>query len=90
MRHNETVTIAEWRRYVSPALVNDLVGGRPAEIKAYIETRADVAAHHEKYGLRPGINRVPLVSVKLEVPELPEEAKAELSEDELSEEIAEE
>jgi hypothetical protein len=72
IKHNETVEIPEFRRYVSPALVTDLVGGRPGDAKESIESRADVAAHHEKYGIRPGVNRIPLVSVKLEVPEWPE------------------
>jgi hypothetical protein len=72
IKHNETVQIPEFRRFVSPALVVDLVGGRPSEAKEYIESRADVAEHHQQYGIKPGINRIPLVSVKLEVPEWPE------------------
>jgi hypothetical protein len=87
MKHNETVTIPEFRRFVSPALVVDLVGGRPSEAKAYIESRPDVDEHHAKYGIKPGINRIPLVSVKLEVPEWPEgveptESSAEVEEEE--------
>jgi hypothetical protein len=94
IKHNETVEIPEWRRYVSPALVVDLaiegdkgkIGGRPSEAKEYIESRADVAEHHAKYGIKPGINRIPLMSVRLEVPEWPEGVEPGSSEDEATEE----
>ncbi len=86
LKHNESVEIPEWRRFVSPTLVTDLVGGRPSEAKAYIESRADVAAQHEKYGIKPGINRIPLISVKLEVPEYPVGVEPGSSEDETTEE----
>jgi hypothetical protein len=82
IKHNETVEIPEFRRYISPALVVDLVGGRPSDAKEYIESRADVPEHHAKYGLKPGMNRIPLVSVKLEVPEWPEGVEPGASEDE--------
>jgi hypothetical protein len=73
LKHNDTVAVPEFRRYVSPAFIIGLVGGRSDEAKAYIETRgAEIAAHHEKYGLDIRVNRVPLQSVKIEVPEWPE------------------
>ncbi len=73
IKHNDRVEIPEFRRYVSPAFVVDLVGGRPLDAKEYIATRQPgVEEHHKKYGLTPGINRIPLISVRVEVPEWPE------------------
>lgn len=73
MHHNETVSVPEFRRYINPALITDLVGGRPSDAKEYLATRqAEIEEHHKKYSITPGYNRLVLQSVKIEVPEWPE------------------
>src|SRR5579875_2990429 len=73
MAYNERVGMPELRWYINPAVVVDLVGGRPADVKAYLESRQEeIAAHHTKYGLTPGYNRRPIsITARITVPEWP-------------------
>ena len=67
---------ARW--YVNAAVVNELVGGRHADIQAYLETRkAEIDKHHEQYKLTPGYNRraVPITE-RVILSDAPESATA--------------
>ena len=60
---NDSVSEPEMRWYISPAVVVDLVGGRPSDVKEYLLTRkAELDAHHNKFEqkITPGYNRRPL------------------------------
>jgi hypothetical protein len=65
--------LPEMRWYVTPAVVTDLVGGRPPDAKEYIQSCwEEIDAHHQKYKLRPGYNRRSInIRERVSVPELP-------------------
>lgn len=70
MAYNDQVDLPEMRWYISPAVVVDLVGGRPSDVKEYLASREDIEAHHQKYGLRPGYNRRSInIRERITVPE---------------------
>jgi hypothetical protein len=87
MAYNDRVDMPELRWYINPAVVVDLVGGRPADVKAYLESRQEeIAAHHTKYGLTPGYNRRPIsITARITVPERPLEP--ERNEEQVAEEV---
>jgi hypothetical protein len=63
MAYNDSVAEPEMRWYISPAVVVDLVGGRPSDVKEYLLTRRDeLDAHHNKFEqkITPGYNRRPM------------------------------
>jgi len=55
--YNNSVESPELRWYINPAVIVDLVGGKPAIIANYLKTRPDVEAHHKQYDLKVGYNR---------------------------------
>jgi hypothetical protein len=57
LAYNDQAQLPESRWFVNAKAVTDLVGGRPKDAKEYIEGRADVKPHHEKYGIKPGANQ---------------------------------
>lgn len=75
MVSNDATDDPDKRWYVNPAVVVDLVGGKPALASEYLETRrAEIDAHHAKFEpkLRPGFNRRPVpINQRITVPELP-------------------
>jgi hypothetical protein len=63
MTYNDAVPVPEMRWFISPAVVVDLVGGRPSDVKEYLQTRqAELDAHHQKFDpkITPGYNRRPM------------------------------
>ena len=71
MAYNEKTDIPELRWYINAAVVVDLVGGRPSDVKDYLETRREeIDAHHKKHVLTPGYNRRPIsITERITVPE---------------------
>lgn len=71
--YNNSVESPELRWYINPAVIVDLVGGKPAIIATYLKTRPDVQAHHEKYDLKVGYNRRAVnIKERVTVPETAE------------------
>ncbi len=63
MAYNDSVTEPEMRWYISPAVVVDLVGGRPSDVKEYLLSRkGELDAHHNKFEqkITSGYNRRPM------------------------------
>lgn len=71
MAYNDQTDIPELRWYINPAVVVDLVGGRPSDVKDYLETRREeIDAHHKKHVLTPGYNRRPIsITERVVVPD---------------------
>jgi hypothetical protein len=85
--YNDQAAMPELRWYINAAVVTDLVGGRPSDAKAYLDTRQDVEAHHQKHNLTPGYNRRPIsIKERITVPELPEGAAGSAEPEEVTEE----
>ena len=85
--YNDQAAMPELRWYINAAVVTDLVGGRPSDAKAYLDTRQDVEAHHQKHNLTPGYNRRPIsIKERITVPELPEGAAGSAEPEEATEE----
>lgn len=77
--YNEAAPAPEMKWYINPAVLAELMTGKPALASDYLnlpEIRADIKAHHEKHELTAGSNRRP-ASVKIwrrvAVPERPSE-----------------
>lgn len=63
MAYNDAAAEPEMRWYISPAVVVDLVGGRPSDAKEYLLSRKEeLDAHHNKFDqkITPGYNRRPM------------------------------
>ncbi len=73
MFYNDQAAMPELMWYINPAVVTDLVGGKPSLASEYLETRKEeLDAHHKKYGLTPGYNRRPIsIKDRITVPESP-------------------
>jgi hypothetical protein len=87
MAYNDSVSEPEMRWYISPAVVVDLVGGRPSDVKEYLLTRKDeLDAHHNKFEqkITPGYNRRPLpITQRIHMEDVPVGAATESSEPEV-------
>jgi Telomere resolvase ResT/TelK catalytic domain len=90
MEYNDSVAEPEMRWYISPAVVVDLVGGRPSDAKEYLLTRKDeLDAHHNKFEqkITPGYNRRPLpITQRIHMEEVPVGVATESSEEAIVEE----
>jgi Telomere resolvase len=77
MAYNDSVSEPEMRWYISPAVVVDLVGGRPSDVKEYLLSRkAELDAHHGKFEqkITPGYNRRPMpITQRIHMEEVPAE-----------------
>ncbi len=75
MEYNDSVPEPEMRWYVSPAVVVDLVGGRPSDVKEYLLSRKDeLDAHHNKFDpkITPGYNRRPMsITKRIQMQDVP-------------------
>lgn len=72
MQYNDNAPMPEARWYIQASVLVDLVGGSPAVAKKYVDAHPEIAQHHKKYNLNPGINRrgIPITE-RVTVPELP-------------------
>jgi hypothetical protein len=74
MAYNDAAAMPAMRWYINPAVVVDLVGGRPPDVKEYLTLRrAEIDAHHQKYRLSSGYNRGRATSISrsIQIPEWP-------------------
>ena len=84
MAYNDSVAEPEMRWFISPAVVVDLVGGRPSDVKEYLLSRkAELDAHHQKFEqkITTGYNRRPIpITHRIKMEDVPAEAAAVSSE----------
>lgn len=73
MAYNDAAAVPDVRWFINPSVVTDLVGGKPSLASEYLASRkAEIDAHHNKYGLTSAYNRRPVkISARLTVPEMP-------------------
>jgi Telomere resolvase len=91
MAYNDAAAEPEMRWYISPAVVVDLVGGRPSDVKEYLLSRKDeLDGHHNKFEqkITPGYNRRPMpITQRIHMEEVPAgEASERLEEAAIAEE----
>ncbi|GHO98819.1 hypothetical protein KSF_088670 [Reticulibacter mediterranei] len=62
MYYNDRTDIQEESRwFINPAVIVDLVGGRHAAIKKYLDDhKEEIDEHHKRYGLSAKFNRKPV------------------------------
>jgi hypothetical protein len=72
MAYNDTAAMPAMRWYINSAVVVDLVGGRPSDVKEYLASRrAEIEAHHQKHRLLSRYNRGRATSIAsfIQIPE---------------------